>query len=98
MRRIRATFTIGLVCMILSMPGTSVFADLSHGGREYAVTITNLTRGQSFTPILVFSHRPRVTLFEVGSPASSELATLAEDGDIGPLSTLLSEKPPSQVY
>ncbi len=29
-------------------------------GKMYEVTVTNLTRGQSFTPILVASHRPGV--------------------------------------
>ncbi|MEZ5580929.1 MAG: hypothetical protein R3F40_16895 [Candidatus Competibacteraceae bacterium] len=33
-----------------------------HGNPMYAVTITNLTRGSSFTPILVASHRPGVEL------------------------------------
>ncbi|MBI5612909.1 MAG: spondin domain-containing protein, partial [Gammaproteobacteria bacterium] len=47
----------------------------------YEVTVTNLTRGQSFTPILVATHRPGVALFEPGQPASPELAILAEGGD-----------------
>ncbi len=58
---------------------------------QYEVTITNLTRGNNFTPILVASHRSGIQLFELGSPASDELATLAEAGDIGPLDALLSE-------
>ncbi len=59
--------------------------------KTYEVTVTNLTRGQSFTPILVASHRfhPNL-LFKPGNPASPELATLAEDGDTGPLETALS--------
>lgn len=54
-------------------------------GAVFEVTVTNLTRGQSFTPILVATHEPSVRLFEVGEAASEELATLAEGGDIGPL-------------
>ena len=54
-------------------------------GDAYEVTITNLTRGQSFTPILVASHRGNVGLFAVGTPADEGLATLAEGGDVGPL-------------
>ncbi|TQV71813.1 hypothetical protein FKG94_19410 [Exilibacterium tricleocarpae] len=57
---------------------------------EYEVTITNLTRGNNFTPILVASHRSGVALFELGSRAGAELATLAEGGDTGPLDALLS--------
>ena len=30
---------------------------------EYEVTVTNLTRGQQFTPILVASHQAGVRLF-----------------------------------
>jgi hypothetical protein len=57
------------------------------------VTITNLTRGQSFTPILVASHRGNVGLFAVGTPADEGLATLAEGGDVGPLTKSLLDDP-----
>ena len=56
---------------------------------SYEVTITNLTRAQQFTPILVVTHRSNVELFELGSPASAELETLAEEGNTAPLTTLL---------
>lgn len=56
---------------------------------QYEVTVTNLTRGQTFTPIMVASHRGEVELFEPGKAASAELAALAEGGDIGPLSESL---------
>ncbi len=56
---------------------------------SYEVTITNLTRGQMFTPILVVTHRSNVQLFELGSPASTELEILAEEGNTVPLTTLL---------
>ena len=62
-------------------------------GRRFEVTVTNLTRGQQFTPILVVSHRRGVKLFELGSPASSQLETLAEEGNTGPLKALLSAMP-----
>ncbi len=69
--------------MLLS---TSALAD---GRAYYEVTITNLTHAQAFTPILVASHRKGVKLFELGSPASNELAALAEGGDVAPLTTML---------
>ena len=59
----------------------------------FEVTVTNLTRGQRFTPILVASHRAGVRLFELGQPASSQLASLAEEGDVAPLTTLLNLSP-----
>ncbi len=69
----------------------SVGAD--HEQQRFRVTVTNLTRGQQFTPILVASHRTGVSLFEAGAPASSELATVAEEGETGPLAALLSSNP-----
>ena len=61
----------------------------SANGPMYEVTITNITRGASFTPILVASHRAGVKLFDLGQPASAELAILAEGGDIAPLEQAL---------
>ena len=59
----------------------------------YEVTVTNLTRGQSFTPILVATHRAGVILFETGQPASPELAILAEGGSTAPLTANLVANP-----
>jgi hypothetical protein len=61
--------------------------------RGFEVTVTNLTRGQQFTPILVASHLEGVRLFDLGSPASAELTTLAEEGNTAPLMTLLAGMP-----
>lgn len=55
----------------------------------YEVTVTNVTRGALFTPVLVVSHRSDVSLFALGQPASAELAVLAEGGDIEPLAQAL---------
>lgn len=63
------------------------------GGRRFEVTITNLTRGQQFTPILVASHREGVKLFTLGDQASTQLAILAEEGNTAPLAGLLSGMP-----
>ena len=60
---------------------------------EYEVTVTNLTRGQQFTPILVATHKEGVRLFELGTPASSQLKTLAEEGDVRPMTALLLGNP-----
>ncbi len=59
----------------------------------YEVTITNLTRGQRFTPVLVASHKEGVKLFQLGSQASPQLRTIAEEGDPGPLAALLRSNP-----
>jgi hypothetical protein len=54
------------------------------------VAVTNLTKGQTFTPILAVSHTPAVQLFELGEPASFELEALAEAGDTAPFEALLT--------
>lgn len=74
------------------IPALTVFAsanDRHHGDRMYEVTITNLTRGETFTPILVASHKKRFSLYQLGEPASAELATVAESGNTDPLRNLL---------
>ena len=60
---------------------------------EFEVTVTNLTRGQQFTPILVASHKAGVRLFELGTPASPQLKTLAEEGNVAPMTALLQGNP-----
>ena len=57
------------------------------------ITVTNLTKGQQFTPIFVATHKKGVKLFEAGQPAGSQLAALAEEGDTGPLSALFNGNP-----
>jgi hypothetical protein len=62
-------------------------------GADYDVTITNLTKEQTFTPILVVSHMPSVDLFQPGQPASPELEAIAEAGNIMPMDALLGTLP-----
>src|SRR5262245_18695705 len=69
------------------------WADDNPAAGRYEVTITNLTRGQQFTPFLVATHKAGVKLFELGKPASAELATLAEEGNPAPLAAALSANP-----
>jgi len=60
---------------------------------RFEVTITNITKLQTFTPILVASHKAGVTLFSLGQPASTEMEILAEAGDVAPLTELLESMP-----
>jgi len=66
---------------------------LANGYASYHVTITNITNSIIFTPILVSSQRREVSIFELGSPASEDLAAIAEAGDVGPLTTTLNANP-----
>ncbi|MGB5640171.1 MAG: spondin domain-containing protein, partial [Sedimenticolaceae bacterium] len=71
-----------------------VSADTTYyGAHTYEVTITNITPGQTFTPILAVTHKASFRVFELGNPASPELAALAESGDVTPLSDLLDGVP-----
>lgn len=58
--------------------------------KSYELTITNITKGISFTPLLAATHDHKVKLFTVGAAASDEVARIAEGGDISGLKTLLS--------
>ena len=86
-------------CTLLSVLGTLLFvvgatsADDRSTEKRYEVIVTNLTRGQSFTPILAATHTGSVSLYTLGKPASDELAALAEGGDTAPLDALLSASP-----
>ena len=71
----------------LAGPAASVGGD---GGRGvYEIKVTNLTKGQDFAPIVAASHRRGVRFFKLGQPASRQLESLAEEGDIGPLERVL---------
>ena len=63
--------------VVLCLP-ISARADDNESGRsrQYEVRVTNITRGQQFTPLLTVVHNSRVTLFTLGSPASSALAQI----------------------
>ena len=57
--------------------------------RSYEVTITNITKSQTFTPQLVATHNRSVRLFTLGQPASPALEMLAEGGATQPLTDML---------
>lgn len=68
----------------------SLFAGES---KTYEVTITNLTKGQIFTPVIAATHKSSIAFFELGAPAIDELELLAEDGATDPLNDLLLSAP-----
>lgn len=80
-----------LVSLIIIAATTAVQA----GNRNicYEVTITNITGGQVFTPVLVVTHKEGLDLFKEGEAASDELAHLAEGGDVLPLVEWLETMP-----
>lgn len=85
MRSSLGSLALGLV-LAGALAGTlaeSGAAAASERDRTYAVTITNLTRGQVITPPAVIVHRAGFKLFEVNGEASEGLAVLAESGNPG---------------
>jgi hypothetical protein len=86
--------SIALMVAIAPMvPARTSGQDSESSGRRFSITVTNLTAGQTFTPILAASHQAGVKLFTLGSPASVPLEILAEAGDVAPLRALLSSSP-----
>ena len=60
-------------------------AALPAGAAQFTVTVTNLTQGLYFTPVLITAHGAGHDLFEVGHAASANLQAMAEGGDISGL-------------
>ncbi len=95
-----ATITgLALLCLVLAAAVPLSLAEGPRGGYHgrsgftVVVTITNLTKGQIFSPPVIASHRPGFRLFELSQPASDELAALAEDGMTGPVAAMLEDAP-----
>lgn len=51
----------------------------------YKVTVSNLTPGQPFAPVMAAIHRSGISIFETGQEPSDELAMLAEAGNGQPM-------------
>ena len=88
---------LAAACGLVTIPGyhalsleASTTAELAPSHTRYRVEITNLTRGQIFSPPVVATHTKDLpALFTVGTPASAELAFVAEDAVNQPLITQL---------
>ena len=80
LKRIRSLAAGLLAASLFSAPVIASDSD-----KMYAVTITNITSGQSFTPLMAVTHKKGHPLFMLGEPASPELVRIAEGGDTMPL-------------
>jgi len=69
--------SISLVALAMGLTSSPMFA------AELEVTVTNLTNGSYFTPLLVAAHTEGTALFTVGESASVSLQEMAEGGSIG---------------
>ncbi len=68
----------------------SLYSPLSFAEVNYQIKITNITRGQTFTPILAATHSAGIKAFSLGQPAISELVAIAESGNTEPAISALS--------
>ncbi|HHM05898.1 MAG TPA: hypothetical protein ENJ19_09160 [Gammaproteobacteria bacterium] len=67
-----------LLAMSLLVPAATVADTIQ-------ITLTNLTHGSYFTPLLVAAHDSSTHLFQPGSAASASLQAMAEGGDLSGL-------------
>lgn len=58
--------------------------------QQIDVSISNLTQGMYYTPLLISAHTNDVSLYKLGEIASPELQMMAEGGDISGLSAMLT--------
>ncbi|MEO7294711.1 MAG: spondin domain-containing protein [Candidatus Limnocylindria bacterium] len=84
MRKVVLFSLLLLIAFVLSHSRLAAQSDA-----RYNVTVTNLTKGQTFTPLVIASHTPAVRIFAPGTQASPQLTVLAEEGAPDMLVTLL---------
>lgn len=77
-------FTFALVVMLVAFAGTGPAA-----AADVMITLTNITHGSYFTPLLITAHFEDQHLFETGVAAGAELQAMAEGGDISGLADLV---------
>lgn len=58
---------------------------LNATAQDITVSVTNLTQGIHFTPLIVAAHNGDTAMFNVATEASSQLQAMAEGGDISGL-------------
>lgn len=71
------------------LPSLAVLFSQNALSAELDITVTNLTHGLHFTPLLVTAHSGDAYLYKTGMAASEDLQKMAEGGDISGLSSTL---------
>ena len=64
-------------------------ANADNAQAHFEVSITNLTKGIRLTPFIAATHGHGLSFFELGQPASDEIANIAEAGNTAPMQALL---------
>lgn len=73
----------------LLLLGSLLVGGMAAADGYYEVTVTNVTKGMTFTPIMVATTRRGDQFFQLGAEASAEVEAMAETGDLGPLQASL---------
>jgi len=60
---------------------------------QWDITVTNLTHGNHFTPLLLTAHEAGAHLFQAGEAASDAIRAMAECGDLSVLATIPNGSP-----
>jgi len=81
--------TIKKITTVVSA-STLMLASATTYAQDLSITLTNLSQGLHFTPIVTGAHAADQHLFMVGEAATAELQMMAEGGDISGLVSLLS--------
>lgn len=89
----RKTKHLFVGCLLSAAVLTATNSQADDDMVTYKVTITNLTPGQPFAPVLAASHRSGMSFFEAGQMPSDELAMLAEAGNGKPMAAKLLATP-----
>lgn len=80
---------LALALALMVIPFTAASDDDDRHRFRYKVTVTNLTKGQVFSPPLLATHRQSLQIFAAGTVASEGLVSIAEDGMNGSLAGTL---------
>jgi hypothetical protein len=67
-------------------------------GRDYEVTISDLTSGQPLTPPVIATHHGKHAIFDVGQAASVGVREIAENGNSTPLLAQLDANPSGDIF
>lgn len=92
-RNIRAVLTAALATGLTGL----VLAPTAFG-RDYEVTISNLTSGQPLTSPVAATHEGKHAIFEVGEQASVGVREIAENGNNAPLLAHLDADPSDRFF
>lgn len=80
----QSPITSTLSVLALALASSSTMA------QDLSITVTNLTQGLYFTPVITAAHTSENHIFKSGTMASDELQAMAEGGSISGLSSILT--------